>query len=185
MLHLMRTSEASQPEDKVYAVLSLARGTDSTGLHADYSEPVRTTYSRFARFFIEHGSSSRLLYGASRNLLSADNTPGLPSWVPDWKTTTSFYSLGHMSWRDGGYYSAGLTWNGNITAPSVSHRGTVLSMPGIIIDEIKETSSSSEELAQARPYLRPSRRDLYARHHVWRSLPERRTRLEGYQGSLS
>jgi hypothetical protein len=82
MLHLIRTSKATQPEDKVYAVLALTHGTESIEVHVDYSEPVCMTYSRFARFLIEHGSSTRLLYDASRNLHSVDSTPGLPSWVP-------------------------------------------------------------------------------------------------------
>lgn len=150
MLNWMRTSEATLPADKVYAVLPLAgSATDSEGksaLHVDYSEPVCITYTRFARFIIEHGDAPRLLYDASRNFHSMNSTADLPSWVPDWKTSMSFYSLGHVSWRDGGFYQAGGSWNKSMVTPSVSNNGTVLRVSGMIIDTIKEIGSSSEEL---------------------------------------
>lgn len=102
----------------------------------------------------------RLLYDASRNLRSGEGTPGLPSWVPDWKLSTSLYLLGHVSWREGGYYNAGKTRHSATKPPSVSPDGAVLSIPGVIIYEIREIGGSSEELAQSWPGDRSYRHQL-------------------------
>ena len=166
MLNWMRTSEATQPVDKVYSVLPLTGSTDPdpeerSALHVNYSEPVCTTYTRFARYIIEHGDTPRLLYDASRNFHSMNSTTGLPSWVPDWQTSRSFYSLGHVSWRDGGFYQAGGSWNERMITPSVSNNGSVLRVSGMIIDMIKETGSSSEALTQLVPEKWDYQHQLY------------------------
>jgi len=56
----------------------------------------------------------RVLCDASRNLHSRDYAQGLPSLVPDWKTSRSFPSPAHVSWREGSYYTAGGTCNDSL-----------------------------------------------------------------------
>lgn len=86
MLLMMRWTKATDPRDKVYALLGISSGFSSSYLKPDYSISVAETYVRTAvcigamegirglasLSFVQHGSRQ----------LSSD----LPSWTPDWRT---------------------------------------------------------------------------------------------------
>jgi hypothetical protein len=79
--------EATDPRDKVFAVLGLLQqGAD--GAHspptADYSKPVDQVYREAAAYIINSKGSLDILLAASA--LDGEKS-SLPSWVPDWRRT--------------------------------------------------------------------------------------------------
>lgn len=79
--------EATDPRDKVFAVLGLLQpGAD--GVHppptADYSKPVDQVYREAAAYIINSKASLDILLAASG--LDGEES-NLPSWVPNWRRT--------------------------------------------------------------------------------------------------
>lgn len=76
--------EATDPRDKVFAVLGLVGYNQNAPLpRVDYSKPVQQVYKEAAAFIIGKDRKLDLLLGA-RGLRSAD-IDGIPSWAPDWR----------------------------------------------------------------------------------------------------
>lgn len=76
-LNNLRFLHSSNPRDKVYGILGLAK---SAQLEADYSLSVEATYERATRSII---TESGMLDVLSQALVSQKSLQ-LPSWVPDW-----------------------------------------------------------------------------------------------------
>ncbi|KAK3339617.1 hypothetical protein B0T25DRAFT_466744, partial [Lasiosphaeria hispida] len=77
--------EASDPGDKVFALLGLIQDASHYGLAADYHLSAWETYTGIAAFFIQQHPDFRMLeycHGTLRD----PNKQGLPSWVPDWSS---------------------------------------------------------------------------------------------------
>jgi hypothetical protein len=82
LIHLMRSFrhfQATDPRDKVFALLGIGKDTEALGLHPDYRKSCQEVYSNLAR---------RLIHNGYVELLSLCEFPkqinGLPSWVHDW-----------------------------------------------------------------------------------------------------
>lgn len=82
LIHLMRSFrrfQATDPRDKVFALLGIAGDTEALGLRPDYRKSCEEVYSDLARTLIQNGFIE---------LLSLCEFPkqiaGLPSWVHDW-----------------------------------------------------------------------------------------------------
>jgi hypothetical protein len=77
--------DATDPRDKIYGLLGLGGpfGNYKSLVRPDYSKPVESVYCEIARALIEDDRSLRAVGYAS--CLAAE-TPGLPSWVPDWRS---------------------------------------------------------------------------------------------------
>jgi hypothetical protein len=85
LLCQFHVSEATDPRDKVYALLGLAKEIrnppyDIPLFQPDYGLNLKDTYANVARFLID--SSGNL--GVFRVCLGASTIQHLPSWVPDW-----------------------------------------------------------------------------------------------------
>ncbi|KAF2494135.1 HET-domain-containing protein [Lophium mytilinum] len=85
LAELFRSYSATDPRDKIYAILglALALGTDRLASHidADYDLGTEDLFLGFARLVMSGPNALRLL----RNLDGPrEQPPGLPSWVPDW-----------------------------------------------------------------------------------------------------
>jgi hypothetical protein len=77
--------KATDPRDFVYGILGLVDG--DTGIEADYTISVAEVFTRAAMHVIKQEQSlAMLLY----NELGRDPKNGLPSWVPDWSTSSKF-----------------------------------------------------------------------------------------------
>ncbi|UPL00043.1 hypothetical protein LCI18_010977 [Fusarium solani-melongenae] len=82
---------ASEPRDLVFGLLSVVRERDSFGLHADYTEPVGTVFARATKAFIDwwrpkgDGDDSDWEDLPALDDLRPTNTPGMPSWTPDYE----------------------------------------------------------------------------------------------------
>ncbi|KAK6074496.1 het domain-containing protein [Seiridium cupressi] len=85
-LNAARTFDATDPRDKVYALLGLARDADFFTSHVDYApeETPAKTYAKFARLFVEKGEGLALLLQAGLGNLAGKVAEDLPSWVPNW-----------------------------------------------------------------------------------------------------
>jgi hypothetical protein len=86
LLNHYRGFEATNPRDRLYALLGLAAESDEPALRPDYDEDLVTTMHRYAVFFARRASKDglELLYDDRRHDGSTT-----PSWVPDW-TSSSF-----------------------------------------------------------------------------------------------
>jgi len=84
---------ATDPRDKVYAIMRMARdvrdASDAANrslLRVDYSKPAEEVYTDTARFMAETGKALEFL-GHCR---LTKNLGSLPSWVPDWSDSNSY-----------------------------------------------------------------------------------------------
>jgi hypothetical protein len=82
LIHLMRSFrffQATDPRDKVFALLGIAQDTQALGLRPDYRKSCEDVYTDLAWAFIRNGYIE---------ILSLCELPkqiaGLPSWVHDW-----------------------------------------------------------------------------------------------------
>ncbi|KAK1761227.1 heterokaryon incompatibility protein-domain-containing protein, partial [Echria macrotheca] len=83
------TSQASDPRDKVFALLGVISGAAADGLIADYSLSMEHVYTGFASFALQKlGAISLLKYAGGY-----EKSPGLPSWVPDWRQLSQDWAI--------------------------------------------------------------------------------------------
>ncbi|KAH7360156.1 heterokaryon incompatibility protein-domain-containing protein, partial [Rhexocercosporidium sp. MPI-PUGE-AT-0058] len=83
MLSRARSLEATEPRDKIFAVLGISAGIDKDAEASliDYSLPVAKVYRNFAEYMIESSQSYDIL-----SAVAVTTSDGMPSWVPDWGT---------------------------------------------------------------------------------------------------
>ncbi|KAF9872085.1 het domain protein [Colletotrichum karsti] len=82
MLTRARQLEASDPRDKVFALLGISTNVDldDARLSVDYDKPVAQVYADFARYVMETTQSLAIL---SYSMFMSPFT-NIPSWAPDW-----------------------------------------------------------------------------------------------------
>ncbi|OWP05700.1 hypothetical protein B2J93_1749 [Marssonina coronariae] len=80
LLFMFDRSQATDPRDRLFALLGLASDTSSDEYQPDYSEPVESVAQRFATGFIQNGHAMKVLLLAGLS----DTQPNFPSWAPDW-----------------------------------------------------------------------------------------------------
>jgi hypothetical protein len=80
LLHRSRAAKATDPRDRVYALLNLSKDKNSIAARPDYSLTVRQTFIRYAKHMLEAGDGPKLLC----NAFLADSKLKMPSWVVDW-----------------------------------------------------------------------------------------------------
>ncbi|KAK1072240.1 hypothetical protein LTR74_002814 [Friedmanniomyces endolithicus] len=85
LLIFSRTSEASQAEDRIYALLAMLRKDDRASIAIDYRKPVAVIYAEAMAHIFSTGDGPEFLSG----MWLSD--PGcqisdLPSWVPDFSS---------------------------------------------------------------------------------------------------
>jgi hypothetical protein len=76
--------DATDPRDKVFALIGLSSARDDSRLVIDYSSSVRRTYINVATYILD--SSKKLDFICS--IPHGANPFHLPSWVPDWTVTS-------------------------------------------------------------------------------------------------
>ncbi|KAL8414361.1 hypothetical protein RB594_005550 [Gaeumannomyces avenae] len=141
LLSEFRGSLATQPVDKVYAVLGLVADGDDFVV-PDYSKPVAEVYRELARSLLEQSQSQSL------EVLSLVGDPmwkdvdGLPSWAPDWSTIM----------RERPYLASAVTLACNASPPlpvadraavGFSGDGTRLQLKGVLLDRVRRAGSPS------------------------------------------
>ena len=85
LLGRIRMSRSSDPRDKVYSLIGLARKTDQT-LTIDYSKSVKDVYLDCAYHLVQTGNAMEMLIhaGIAQDRRHSEVGSTLPSWVPDW-----------------------------------------------------------------------------------------------------
>lgn len=85
MLLMMRWAKATDPRDKVHAILGISSGFSEQDLVPDYSISVRDTYIRTAVVISEMKGLSRLDFLSFVQHNDRALNSNLPSWTPDWR----------------------------------------------------------------------------------------------------
>ncbi|TVY15876.1 Heterokaryon incompatibility protein 6, OR allele [Lachnellula arida] len=95
LIYLMRSLRkfgATDPRDKVFALLGIAGDAEALGLHPDYRKSCEEVYTELALTLIRNGYHDPLsLSDSSRHIT------GLPSWAPDWSTKSCRHPLQERS----------------------------------------------------------------------------------------
>ena len=130
LLVLSRWLKASDPRDKVYALLGLAPDAQEFP-QPEYTLSVAEVYQNFASALVIGGCGHELLALAAHN----DKTRGYPSWVPDWEQNPEVWLQSRSTFLAG-------KENGIF---KVKESTCVLSVEGSTIDTILRTYPSCGE----------------------------------------
>ncbi|KAH8651614.1 heterokaryon incompatibility protein-domain-containing protein [Tricladium varicosporioides] len=98
LLQRFRSSQATNPRDKVYGMLGLAEEAFKEDLKVDYSKGVAEIYADVTRSFITHSRNVNFLADC---FYRPEEFPDAPSWVPNWtaKLPPKYVSLHELSIR--------------------------------------------------------------------------------------
>ncbi|KAI1656368.1 HET-domain-containing protein [Daldinia decipiens] len=93
-------SEASRPEDKIFAFFGMMDGASMKGLVANYNIAVEQVYTGIATFLVSKGHLMNLLERVSGGSQAMHNNRplDLPSWVPDFRCAAYSHEI-HLSPR--------------------------------------------------------------------------------------
>ncbi|KFA56397.1 hypothetical protein S40293_05043 [Stachybotrys chartarum IBT 40293] len=166
LFRLSRTSESTDPRDRIYGLLGLIRneGHDSTSdvhLPIDYNKSASEVYTDAMAYMFSRGDGPSFLSGVFLaglnaeaplipNLPQGTTQPGLPSWVPDFTRQiapkalqppgTIFYPPAGL--KNGGATGAGAGCN---NGRCLEDRRT-LRVEGLVVDTIKQVIHLGESL---------------------------------------
>ena len=88
----MNHLKATDPRDKVYALLTLAHETDDEPLRPDYKSAPEQVYQRVARYLLLRDPYIHILNKAG--ISSGRPSDRLPSWVPDFAISELLHGFG-------------------------------------------------------------------------------------------
>jgi hypothetical protein len=83
LLRMCHPFLSSDPRDKVFAMLGVARDGEKVGIVPDYNEPAESVYTNVAIRLIQVYPTLDLF---SSVYVDKDKSIPLPTWVPDWST---------------------------------------------------------------------------------------------------
>jgi hypothetical protein len=148
IMNWSRRRDAKQPVDKVFALHGLFQDFGIPLQRPDYSKPMGQVYLEFTCALIQWHECLRMLAEAA-----APGSPGIPTWVPDWRRRYSRISVGngHASGDSvasftivsGAYDSAGLSghnrkdfeWTPDVTRSNPSDMPKIITK-GFVEDKI-------------------------------------------------
>lgn len=179
LLILSRTSQASNPKDRVYALLGLLSPTETSAPNSitipiDYRKPTWEVYSDAVSHIFSRGEGPYFLSGI--HLPGICNPDGLPSWVPDLShqnAETATKPSGMQFHPPAGIMSASGAGAECMNGHRLADKRT-LRVEGLLIDVIEEVTALGTSLgelvhrlahlqavataAKERPYSRPGTR---------------------------
>jgi hypothetical protein len=91
MLLETRNFKATEVRDKIFALLGMAEDVDETSISTDYTATVQELFIETARQLLTLCKSTLLLTAAGIGYERP--LQNLPSWTPDWASTSEDYSL--------------------------------------------------------------------------------------------
>lgn len=84
VLERSRGYSISDPRDRIFALIGLAKDGPQLGISPDYNKPVYEVFTETALAIIRNTGSLDLLMITSLH----GKSPEMPSWVPDWSVST-------------------------------------------------------------------------------------------------
>ena len=139
LMRLSRHHQASDPRDKVYALLGLTDEADRVGIIPDYSDSVSISdiYRSLSMAFLTYPPSPNKLFLLSFAGLENHVDPKMPSWVAPWTTvrTPHFGAFSHET----GFSAAGETVPVFVLTPDPDMLGIL----GIPVDSIDSYADST------------------------------------------
>jgi len=152
--------KASNPHDKIYAMLRLGTGSWPKRLKVDYTIPVAQLYLRIMIVMFKSGTDFCLLgfagLTASRPLFR--DQPDMPSWVPDF-TTPPTHTVWACQYKR--FNASGMPYKLGIKSPCFTNSKdtslkTALGLRGICIDRIAGIikGDSRHNIRHARTFIR-------------------------------
>lgn len=147
-----RLFEATDPRDKIYALLGIssdvtsqATASSKSGLQirVDYFSTPTEVYKILAATVLESQGPYFL------NLVfDVDRDSSLPTWVPDWRSSDYHFAHSDLQFTEATgaeslskFYASG----NSVSKLSISDDGTVLSIEGLVLDEIKDSFDVAED----------------------------------------
>ena len=128
---------ATNPRDRIYALLGLSSDADASELKPDYNLDTEEVFIRTCSYILQRYKSLHFLYDCS-----LQTNKDLPSWIPDWATERRASSLTReINLPNGlvpGIYDA---TNGTDIIGEVDPANQRLKTRGCIIDEVVETTA--------------------------------------------
>lgn len=151
-----RTTVASDPTDKTYAVLALFDPEDRKAIVVDYSpsNTAQRLHIRVAEHFVTKGDAMVLLEQAGTRRMLSD----IPSWVPYW-----FFKPTRLSFESQLYCCA----TSKIPEVTVHSNTMRLYVSGAIIDSVKNSGTAFSRCSLVLPGGYPN--GDYVRNVIWRT----------------
>ncbi|KAH8677658.1 heterokaryon incompatibility protein-domain-containing protein [Xylariales sp. PMI_506] len=134
LVALGRSSNATNPRDKIYAFFGLMDSGFTEKINVDYDRSVSQVYTDFSVQWTVNGESLDLL---THCLLEDGHTP---TWVPDWTKTESFPLL-FIGDHKNPYLAGGRKLRDLYVSPDLRMMVTT----GILVDEIDGLSGTEDE----------------------------------------
>ena len=154
LLRMTSNFQATDPRDRLYALLGLAQDGEHPQITADYRLSVEEVYIRSASYFLKEQNAVWILYRAH----SVDSSSPLPSWVPDWrKDARSPFDLWRFDYKHP--YSADGSMQPNFR---FDRTGRKLTISGVHFDTIRETTISCAPAAANLEKMSPAVATLLA-----------------------
>ena len=162
ILDLMENSvrvEATDPRDKIYALLNLRHDKEQLMIEPDYSKPVEQVYLSFAQALVHAGHTGRMLLHSGITY----SRPRLPSWVPDWSLRPQHMLCDIVLLPTAFNYDDPMSRDLDCSDSRVSHSGQELIVPALVIDRLDTLGDLAIEDEDLNPLYRDgfvtSRRD--------------------------
>lgn len=122
--------EASDPRDRVYAIMGLSSDLPSLGINSDYEKPCKDVYTSAAEVILASSGTIDILYVVSR----PKNVRYMPSWVPDWSTSIpASFGLRQL----GRFHASGKDSSAKPTFSSDRYGNRILTLHGYRVDTVK------------------------------------------------
>lgn len=148
VLLLACQSNATDPRDKVIALLALSRSASSPELQPDYKLSVDQVYIKATFHAVQNGNFGLMTLGGALNHLrskTASKVGSLPSWVPDLSAPPPFWPLDNPQAQ---YSAGGPPPNVHV---SLVHGDRMLSVRGIVIGRIAAVCPFPDATTAAAP----------------------------------
>jgi hypothetical protein len=142
LLDSTRSRQASDPRDKVFALLNIARDAKDSGLKVDYHLTPVEVYTTTARWLLRAERKLKLL-----RLVEKNDQPDLISWVPDFRYKSYWNFLHHQPWRV--YRGSVKLYNASRSSNAVianDEPHNQLSLHGILVGTIVEITEPAGNL---------------------------------------
>lgn len=174
LLELTTNHKASDPRDKVFALLGLAIDAKSFSPLVDYNIEVSALYRAVFKHYFLKGQLGLLNYAGNAAWRTEKS---VPTWVPDWSCEHNISSMVHS-----GAWHAPVHLPKYANATAISLDGRVLTMSGFVIDRVKSVRSPLVTQDPLYPFIWKSWRRLAMNATAY---PNRTARAEAFEHTIT